>query len=201
MARTKITPRRCDTGEVEGETEGEGEGEEEEEGDGKDDEVEDRDLNGRGERKRAEDTAAVVLPASLLQVAASSPPPRLSPDSPRPQHVDVKWVEGQGERCTRSKTRKPSGTVWRCSSAAVPGRVQCAHHAEQSNAGGRRARQRLAGSLLPVPAGDTEGDAGAGVGDGGGGGGGGETPFHHGSSHNPCTDIGTSANQGGTTVV
>ena len=53
---------------------------------------------------------------------------------------------------------------------AVPGRVQCAHHAEQSKAGWKKARRlRLAGSLLPVPAGEGAGGVGAGVGDGGGG--------------------------------
>ena len=116
---------------------------EEDEAEGEDDEVEYRDLpGGGGKRKRAEDTAEPAPPASLL------PPP--------PQHMDVKWVEGQEERCSRSK-RKHGGTAWRCYSAAIPGRAHSTHHAAQSEAGGKRARQKRTGSLLPASAGDAEG--------------------------------------------
>jgi len=131
--------------EVEGEVEEEGGGEEDEveEEEWEDVEAEYRDLpGGGGKRKRAEDTVAPV------------PPPRLHP--PPQQHVEVRWVEGQGERCTRSK-RKHGGTAWRCYSAAIPGQAHCTHHAAQSKAGGKRARQKRTGSLLPASAGDAEG--------------------------------------------
>jgi len=146
------------------EAEGEGDGEEveedeepdDEEGEeeGEEDEVEYRDLSGGGgKRNRAEDTAA------------PAPHPSLPPLPP--QRVDVQWVEGQGERCSRT-IRKPSGTIWWCSSAAVLGRTHCAHHAAQSKAGHERAQMKLAGSLLQAPADDAEGEIRAGGGGGGG---------------------------------
>jgi hypothetical protein len=75
--------------------------------------------------KLEEEERRVPLPASLLQLAALAPPP--------PQHVDVKWVEGQGDRCIRTNG-KPGGTGWRCSSAAIPGCTLCVHHAAQDKA-------------------------------------------------------------------
>jgi len=45
-------------------------------------------------------TAAVALPAPLLQLVAPAPFLRLPPAPP--QNFEVKWVEGQGERCARS---------------------------------------------------------------------------------------------------
>jgi len=136
--------------------EGEGEGEEGEEVHG--------DRVGRVKRKRAQDTAVVAISAPLHQLAASL---RLPP--PPPQLVDVKWVEGHGERCTHSN-RKPGGAVWRCASAAVPGHATCAHHGARRKAENAKARQKPTGVPLPAPAGDDEGRV---VGSGGGGGGGG----------------------------
>ena len=120
---------------------------------------------GRGTRKRAEGTATIALPAQLLQLAAPAPPPPLP--SPSPQHVDVKWVEGQGERCTRCGGSRG----WRCSSAAVPGRTRCAHHAAKARAEKAKARLNQTGSLLLAPVEEDEGGVGAGGGGGGGGGG------------------------------
>ena len=130
---------------------------------------------GGGKCKRVKTTAAVALPAPLIQLAASAPPPRSLP--PPPQHVDMKWVEGQGERCTRS-CRKPSGNVWRCSSAAVPGRPLCAHHGAK-NTTTRKPRVRLRRDGAALLAQVRDGEEGDGVeGSGGSGGsGGGERSF------------------------
>jgi len=80
------------------------------------------------------------------ELAAPAPPPRLP--TPPPQHVDVKWVGGQGERCTRSNgvtgPRGTGRTGWRCASAAVPGSTLCANHAAYCRAASIRARSGAA---------------------------------------------------------
>jgi len=155
-------------GEVDAEDDGDQEGGEGKgDGEGEEEQVVDVGQTGGGKRKRAEGTTGVSLPTPLLQLAAPAPP-RISP--PSPQHVDMQWVEGHGERCTISSTTSGGVCDWRCSAAAVPGRTRCAHHATLSKAASKRSQQKLSGSLLPSPAGDDE-EIGAG-GDGGGGGGG-----------------------------
>jgi len=150
-----------DAEEDEGEEAEEDEGEEAEEDEGGEEWEEEQEVDGDHinglKRARAEASAAAALPSPLLQLAAPAPPPRLPP--PPPQHVDVKWVEGQGQRCARSDGNRRGTHRWRCSSAAVPGSTHCAHHATLNNAYRKRARLNLAGSVLPVPAGDDEGGA------------------------------------------
>jgi len=114
---------------------------------------------GGGKRERVADNSTVVaLSDPLRQLAASAPPP--------PQHVDMKWVEGQGEQCTRTSSGR-NGSRSRCSSRAVFGRGHCVRHTALTKAQHERARLKRAASQLPLLTGDDEGD----VGDGGGGGG------------------------------
>jgi len=113
--------------EEEEEDEDEEQGEGEEEGDREDMEEQEvyRDQNDGGKRKRAENTAAVAKPAPL-PLAAPTPSPGPPPFL---RHVDVQWVEGQGERCAGSGGQHI--TDLRCYSTALPGRAHCAFHDAQ----------------------------------------------------------------------
>jgi len=155
------TGRWGEQGEGEGEGEGEGDGEKEaeEEGEGEGEgEGGEEEVEAKGEEE--EEVAGDQIGGDKKKRADAPPHPL--------QYANVKWVEGQGERCTRSY-RKPGGAGWRCSAAAVPGRSHCAKHAAQSKAGGEKARLKLAGPLIPASVGVHAGRAGGGGGDGGGG--------------------------------